>query len=58
MKKTILLTSGAGFIGSHIAETYLRAGYRVVVVDNIASGKRENVPPEAVFYETRNRHHR
>ncbi len=49
--KTILLTGGAGFIGSHIAETYLHAGYRVVVVDNLASGKRENIPPEAAFYE-------
>lgn len=50
----ILVTGGAGFIGSHIVETYLEAGHDVAVVDNLWShggGRRENVPPEARLYE-------
>ena len=38
MKECILLTGGAGFIGSHIAENLVEAGYEVVVVDNLSSG--------------------
>ncbi|MGE5707166.1 MAG: NAD-dependent epimerase/dehydratase family protein [Bacteroidota bacterium] len=52
MKKlNVLITGGAGFIGSHLAEAYLREGHRVVVVDDLSFGKRENVPAEAVFYQ-------
>jgi len=40
----VLLTGGAGFIGSHIADHLLASGHEVVVVDNLSSGKRENVP--------------
>ena len=47
----ILVTGGAGFIGSHIAERYLNEGHRVVVLDNLSSGKREQVPAQATFYE-------
>ena len=47
----ILVTGGAGFIGSHVADGYLEAGYEVVVVDNLSTGKRENVNPGARFYE-------
>lgn len=47
----ILVTGGAGFIGSHVVDTYLEAGHSVVVVDNLATGKRENVNPAAAFYE-------
>ena len=47
----ILLTGGAGFIGSHVAEACLDAGHRVVVVDNLSTGNRDRVPKEAVFYE-------
>ncbi len=43
MKKTILLTGGAGFIGSHLAEKYISLGYRVIVIDNFTSGKIENL---------------
>lgn len=46
-----LLTGGAGFIGSHIADGYIEAGHEVVVVDNLSTGARENVNPKAVFYE-------
>lgn len=43
MVKTVLLTGGAGFIGSHIAEDYVKSGYKVVIVDNLSSGKIENI---------------
>lgn len=46
----ILVTGGAGFIGSHVADAYLAAGHAVVVVDNLHAGAKENVPPGAVFY--------
>ena len=47
----ILVTGGAGFIGSHIVDAYIQEGHRVVVLDNLSSGKREQVHPEATFYE-------
>jgi UDP-glucose 4-epimerase len=47
----IMVTGGAGFIGSNVVDGYLRAGHQVVVVDNLLTGKRENVNPEAKFYE-------
>ena len=47
----VLLTGGAGFIGSHIAEYLLARGHEVAVVDDLSSGKKENVPEGAVFYE-------
>ena len=48
----IMVTGGAGFIGSNVAEGYLREGHEVVVVDNLRTGRRENVSPDATFYET------
>lgn len=47
----ILITGGAGFIASHIADAYLARGDEVVVVDNLVHGKRERVSPRAAFYE-------
>jgi len=43
----ILITGGAGFIGSHIAAAYVDAGHEVLVLDNLSSGKEGNVPPGA-----------
>ncbi|MCA1990296.1 MAG: SDR family NAD(P)-dependent oxidoreductase, partial [Desulfarculus sp.] len=40
-----LITGGAGFIGSHLAETLVKDGQEVVVLDNLATGKRENLIP-------------
>ena len=49
--KTVLVTGGAGFIGSHVVDAYLERGCSVTVVDNLASGKIENVPAGAEFVE-------
>jgi len=48
----ILVTGGAGFIGSHVSDRLLSLGHEVAIVDNLASGKRENLPPVAAFYES------
>jgi len=48
-KSLILVTGGAGFIGSHLAEGLLACGYRVRVLDNLSQGKREWVPAGAEF---------
>jgi len=47
----ILVTGGAGFIGSHVVEALLARGSVPVVVDNFSSGRRENVPAGAVLHE-------
>lgn len=47
----ILVTGGAGFIGSHIADELLTAGHRVIIVDSLHTGYRRNVPGSATFYE-------
>lgn len=49
MTEHALVTGGAGFIGSHVAEGYLAAGYDVTVLDNLSSGRREHVPAGATF---------
>ena len=47
----ILVTGGAGFIGSHVVDACLAAGHDVLVVDNLCTGKRENLNPRARFHE-------
>lgn len=51
MPKRILVTGGAGFVGSHIADLFLREGWEVTIVDDLSSGKRENLPTDARFHE-------
>ncbi|MBW1779470.1 MAG: NAD-dependent epimerase/dehydratase family protein [Deltaproteobacteria bacterium] len=47
----IMVTGGAGFIGSNVVDGFIGAGHQVVVVDNLYTGKRSNVNPQARFYE-------
>jgi UDP-glucose 4-epimerase len=47
----VLVTGGAGFIGSHVAEAALAAGHEVCVVDDLSTGRRENVPEKARFFQ-------
>ncbi len=51
MKKTVLVTGGAGFIGSHIVDLLIKNNYRVVVVDDLSSGREENLNKDAPFYK-------
>src|SRR5438093_5684554 len=46
----IAVTGGAGFIASQIADAYIAAGHEVIVIDNLSSGDRANVPPAAKFF--------
>jgi UDP-glucose 4-epimerase len=50
MAGKILITGGAGFIGSTIADLFVASGWDVAVLDDLSSGKRENVPAAARFY--------
>jgi UDP-glucose 4-epimerase len=47
---TVLVTGGAGFIGSHLVEGFLAAGERVIVLDDLSSGRRDNLPAEVELH--------
>lgn len=47
----ILITGGAGFIGSHLTDKLIKQGHKVAVVDNLSTGKKENINPKAKFYK-------
>ena len=47
----ILVTGGAGFIASHVADQYIKDGHKVMIVDNLLTGKKENVNKKAKFYK-------
>ena len=49
--KKALVTGGAGFIGSHLVERLIKEGYKVIVVDNLSSGRKENLDLKAKFYK-------
>lgn len=51
MPRRVLITGGAGFIGSHVADLFLARAWDVHVLDNLSTGKRENVPADATFHE-------
>ncbi|MBI5416574.1 NAD-dependent epimerase/dehydratase family protein [Candidatus Poribacteria bacterium] len=47
----ILVTGGAGFIASNLADKYISLGHRVVIIDNLSTGFKKNINPNASFYE-------
>lgn len=47
----ILVTGGAGFIGSQIADAYIKNGHTVIIIDNLSTGVPEFINPDAIFYE-------
>jgi UDP-glucose 4-epimerase len=47
LAKRVLITGGAGFIGSHVSERFLEAGWSVEILDDLSTGKRSNVPAQA-----------
>ena len=47
----ILVTGGAGFIGSHVVDHFIDAGHRVVIVDDLSSGAVRNINSKAIFYK-------
>ena len=49
MSPRALLTGGAGFIGSHVADALIARGFHVVVLDDLSTGRRANVPAGAEF---------
>ena len=49
MKTTSLITGGAGFIGSSIADKLLELGHDIVIVDDLSTGQLQNIPKEAKF---------
>ncbi len=50
MGSTICVTGGAGFIGSHVADALVAAGHRVLIVDDLSTGSKENVPGESELF--------
>lgn len=53
----ILVTGGAGFIGSHVVDEYIKAKHEVAVIDNLSTGNFENINPRAKFYKTDIKNH-
>ncbi len=49
--KKIIVTGGAGFIGSHIVDMLIERGYEVHIVDNMSAGEKANINPKAIMHE-------
>ncbi len=49
--KKILITGGAGFIGHHLANQLIKLNYRVNILDNLSTGKKNNIPKKSKFYQ-------
>jgi UDP-glucose 4-epimerase len=53
----ILVTGGAGFIGSNIVDGLVKEGHKVCIIDNLSTGRRQNINPAATFFEMDIRSH-
>lgn len=51
LPEKIIFTGGAGFIGSHIIDEYIKLGYKVVIIDNLSTGSKKNLNKRAKFYK-------
>jgi len=47
----IIVTGGAGFIGSHLTDKLIEEGHKVIIIDNLSAGKKENINSKAIFYK-------
>ena len=47
----VLITGGVGFIGSHLVDRLIKEGYKIIVIDNLSTGKKENLNKKAKFYK-------
>jgi len=54
----ILITGGAGFIGSHVADLLIENNFDISIVDNLSSGKLENINPKTRFYKCDSYHNK
>lgn len=50
-KKNVLVTGGAGFIGSNLVDKLIQSNYNVIVIDNLSAGSKKNLNPNAKFYK-------
>ncbi len=50
-KEKILVTGGAGFIGSHMVDLFIENGYDIIIIDDLSGGKKENINKKACFYQ-------
>lgn len=48
--KRVVVTGGAGFIGSHVVDGFIKNGHTVAIIDNLSTGLRDNINPAATFY--------
>ena len=51
MKKKILVTGGAGYIGSKVSYDLIDAGYDVIIVDNLSTGSKKLIHPKSIFFK-------
>ena len=48
--QTAVVTGGAGFIGSNLVDKLIEQGIKVIILDDLSTGKKENINPKAIFY--------